>query len=373
MHAATTYKLNSPLYEQETLKGRSLLNDWINTGSVGVYLFFVISGFILSLPFARHYQLNVPAVSLGRYFRKRLTRLEPPYLITLSLLLIGHFILSTLPPVDLFKHYLASFFYLHNVIYDTWSPINPVAWSLEIEIQFYILVPVLTLLFAIPHTAVRRTLIASLIAFFALLPFWWKAPFGTLPGFLQYFLTGFLVTDFYIYPPIKNPTNSSKQAFDLIGLLTIPLIFMAEYWKIRYLLPPILFLLFLAVFYGGFVRRIFSNSWIATIGGMCYITYLIHFGFFFILTKFTQHLSTGISYELDLLIQYAILLPIGLVVFAIAFLLLEKPFMYSDWPEQLWKKLKIRFKFKRSQEIEIENPPLHRQQAIETRRNPHNH
>lgn len=40
-------------------------------------------------------------------------------------------------------HYLASIAYLHNLIYLEPSSINTVTWSLEIELQFYILVPLL--------------------------------------------------------------------------------------------------------------------------------------------------------------------------------------------------------------------------------------
>ena len=52
----------------------------------GVELFFAISGFILGIPFASHYLRGVPRVNLRRYFIRRLTRLEPPYIINLMVL-----------------------------------------------------------------------------------------------------------------------------------------------------------------------------------------------------------------------------------------------------------------------------------------------
>ena len=53
--------------------------------NVGVPLFFVISGFILGLPFAEsHRNLRKP-VSLKKYFWRRVTRLEPPYFLCLLL------------------------------------------------------------------------------------------------------------------------------------------------------------------------------------------------------------------------------------------------------------------------------------------------
>src|SRR5579863_4416601 len=49
----------------------------------GVELFFAISGFILGVPFASRYLLNAPRVDLKQYFLRRLTRLEPPYFLSL--------------------------------------------------------------------------------------------------------------------------------------------------------------------------------------------------------------------------------------------------------------------------------------------------
>ena len=55
----------------------------VRHGDRGVELFFAISGFILGLPFASHYLGGGPKVAIGRYFQRRLTRLEPPYVIAL--------------------------------------------------------------------------------------------------------------------------------------------------------------------------------------------------------------------------------------------------------------------------------------------------
>jgi peptidoglycan/LPS O-acetylase OafA/YrhL len=50
-------------------------NDWIAQltahGHYGVQLFFVISGFVLALPFAAHYLQAAPAVKLKHYYLLR--------------------------------------------------------------------------------------------------------------------------------------------------------------------------------------------------------------------------------------------------------------------------------------------------------------
>src|ERR1041385_2546371 len=54
-------------------------------GGIGVNVFFAISGFILALPFARQHLLDAKPVNLRSYFVRRITRLEPPYIISLAL------------------------------------------------------------------------------------------------------------------------------------------------------------------------------------------------------------------------------------------------------------------------------------------------
>src|SRR4051812_39015821 len=50
-------------------------------GGKGVELFFVISGFVLATPFVRYRLAGGKPVRLKPYFLRRLTRLEPPYLL----------------------------------------------------------------------------------------------------------------------------------------------------------------------------------------------------------------------------------------------------------------------------------------------------
>jgi peptidoglycan/LPS O-acetylase OafA/YrhL len=59
-------------------------------GGQGVSFFFMISGFILALPFIKEKVSAGPKVSLKKYYLRRLTRLEPPYLA--ALLILIHFI-----------------------------------------------------------------------------------------------------------------------------------------------------------------------------------------------------------------------------------------------------------------------------------------
>ncbi len=63
----------------------SRLFYWIGNGDRGVELFFVISGMILAMPFARQYLTDGKSVSLRKYYMRRVTRLEPPYILSVIL------------------------------------------------------------------------------------------------------------------------------------------------------------------------------------------------------------------------------------------------------------------------------------------------
>ena len=101
-----------------------------------------------------------------------------------------------------YSHLAASLAYMHNLIYGAPSTVLGVAWSLEIEIQFYLLVPLLTLVFAIRNSIFRRTLliaatVASLWAQDILLPHGPRFALSIF-AYLQFFLIGFLLADVFL-------------------------------------------------------------------------------------------------------------------------------------------------------------------------------
>ena len=75
--SAEVYSKSSvPLIVQSWYSG---LFTFFGRGDIGVRIFFVISGFILGRPFARHYLLGHARPSLRSYYLRRLSRIEPPY------------------------------------------------------------------------------------------------------------------------------------------------------------------------------------------------------------------------------------------------------------------------------------------------------
>ncbi|MCI5191132.1 MAG: acyltransferase [Candidatus Electrothrix sp. AS4_5] len=160
----------------------SFLNFIFSHGHIGVPLFFVISGFILGIPFAKHYIKKEQRVSIKKYFLRRLTRLEPPYILIMSLLLFGAVYVARAISLDEgIKSYFSSIFYSHNLIYPGDLPhLNCVAWSLEIEVQFYIIAPLISYLFSIKSITTRRLLLFITAFLFLVLNHFISLPFKSL-------------------------------------------------------------------------------------------------------------------------------------------------------------------------------------------------
>ena len=152
-------------------------NRLIQNGYRGVDLFFVISGMIVALPFARHFLLGSKPVPLRKYYLRRLTRIEPPYIASLFLIIVLFRVYQHGLPTGYTAHVLASFFYQHSLVFGEVSTVNPVAWSLEVEIQFYIVAPVVMQFYRIRRTRLRRALLIVIILAIGLA----QMPFQTWP------------------------------------------------------------------------------------------------------------------------------------------------------------------------------------------------
>ena len=204
--------------------GACLYNHIVVLGYSGVSLFFAISGFILGLPFARQYLAQSSPVSLKKYYLRRLTRLEPPYIIQygiMSLITAGVicFALNTTSEYPstgrLIQQAIVGLFYQHTLVYGELNVLNGVLWSLEVEVQFYVLAPFLALLFS-RRKSVRRGCMAALIVFSSAMAYAFNDVTRinlSIVAQLQFFMVGFLLADWYTTErqPSAQPRSRSRR------------------------------------------------------------------------------------------------------------------------------------------------------------------
>jgi len=315
----------------------SVITPWVGQMNTGVPLFFMISGFILAVPFATHALKNGPAVSLRAYYWRRVTRLEPPYIISLVLFFVlrglhdgGHF-------QPLLPHLAAGLFYLHGVIYDAGNPINWVTWSLEVEVQFYLLFPLIAMVYLMPGRRLRRgILVVSALAFAIASQTGLLADPVFLPMWLPYFLTGMLIADIFIADWGGEPRVS--RLADVLGVLAwVGFALVLPHKDIHPLVLPVLFGagMFTALS-GARLRGMFAVPVITTIGGMCYSIYLLHY---WLLEACAHALGPLVvrlpSYDVAYIVSLVLLAPVVLLVCGAYFVLIERPCMDRHWPERL--------------------------------------
>lgn len=322
---------NERLHKYGSLPELSAAEQWlsflISRGTVGVFLFFAISGFILSLPFAQG-RTREPYLE---YLKRRLFRIEPPFLLWMTVFALVLLIKGDYPGGEILRHFLATITYTHQIFYGEYSIINPVAWSLEVEIQFYLIAPFLAAAyFGFRNVAERRATLIWTIFTFLIFQHgmdWHLMPFkASLLGQLPHFLIGMLAADIYTRPLSWFKSSHAWDALFPVLLLTLAFTWTEELGKML-VFELALLLVFLSAIYGKLLSRFLSLRWVVIIGGMCYSLYLIHLpmleAFYLLVGKFGQW--SGYFGQLSITIFIA--LPMILLSGVIAYRWVEQPFM----------------------------------------------
>ncbi len=347
-----TYHYGVSVYDfssDSPAESEGLVNWTFAAGCKGVELFFTISGFILGLPFARRFLGQTEPVSLRSYYLRRLTRLEPPYLIhLLFVFLLTALVLRHSPShpdlyhqpdwfAHLLRHFGVSLFYGSGLVYHAYPTLNMVLWSLEIEVQFYLLAPWLALFFKIKPVLARRFVFMGLI----LLPIWLGPLMNMFPWLgwtlldkLQFFMAGFLLCDLYLTGYMK--TERRDHFWDLLFVGAISLVICLSHFSlVNVPLPWLTLLVCVAAFRGKTFHWLLGHPLLTTIGGMCYTIYMYHWLMISRMTPLTIKCATHIFW-LDLLIQFVVMSAIIIVTCGVLFALFERPFMKRDWPKRFW-------------------------------------
>lgn len=128
--------------------------NWLRGGFIGVDIFFVISGFLISTIIFSNLESNT--FSLQEFYVRRVKRIFPALILMLTTTFaFGWWVLLPDEFAQLGKHITAGVFFVSNLVlwseagyFDAAAETKPLLhlWSLGIEEQFYILWPALLLL-----------------------------------------------------------------------------------------------------------------------------------------------------------------------------------------------------------------------------------
>jgi peptidoglycan/LPS O-acetylase OafA/YrhL len=118
---------------------------FFSLGWAGVHLLFVLSGFLLTLPFARANAGMSSRPRIARYLLRRVARVFPAYYLQLFLLVVITLLTSGLLLVNPTNaiQYLLMLFVPPPVGIGAPASVNGVWWTLPIELSFYLVLPLI--------------------------------------------------------------------------------------------------------------------------------------------------------------------------------------------------------------------------------------
>jgi peptidoglycan/LPS O-acetylase OafA/YrhL len=192
------------LFTQEHPSSRrrdGLLDHGLHELRLGLFLFFVLSGYLLYAPWVRAALGRSPEPSLRRYLRRRAARILPAYYAALAGSILLLYQARGTPGVDLpDKGDLWLFaVFGQNFSRDTLLTLNTPLWTLAVEVCFYLALPLLGLLAM--RGGRRGALLVPMLTLVAGLA--WNATVAgrgaspiltfALPAMLPYFACGMLV------------------------------------------------------------------------------------------------------------------------------------------------------------------------------------
>lgn len=179
------------------------LTPLLACGFLGVDLFFVLSGFLLGLPFLAWAQGLRPMPDLRRFLKRRALRVLPAYYVQLAILVLAGWLVSGAWPID--WRQLLAYLSMEFVFFEVVGlPLNGVWWSLPVEWNFYLVLPLLGFAFSRAR--------------------WWLVALGVLVAVVGFRLAcyGWLLerrtAGLFSYPSIiQLPARLDEFVFGMLG------------------------------------------------------------------------------------------------------------------------------------------------------------
>lgn len=267
------------------------------TGFIGVELFFFISAFCIFYPYALHIFEGYKEQSMKEFFLKRAAKIIPSYI--LAIVIILNFEQGAVPSLkELLWNIFTHIIFIHNFFHKTYYSINGVFWSLAVEIQFYILFPIILYIFkrkpflsyislciiALAYRYYVSNYCINNISFFL----------NQTISFLDIFASGIMTA--YLLVMIKNKFTEIKKLHPfstIISIITILILLLllknlfdvrfdtngTQIWQLenRFLISIVFSMLTLSLYFSSNIfKKLFSNIFLRFMSVISYNLYIWH-------------------------------------------------------------------------------------------------
>jgi peptidoglycan/LPS O-acetylase OafA/YrhL len=253
-----------------------IISEFTLTGGMGVYIFFTISGFLITFLMLKE-ENSVGKFNLGFFYVRRILRIWPLYYL---LMILGLYVLPNLKHgFDFSGNELMNTTFLNNFAMKGTPPNVNIAWSVAIEEQFYLVWPLLFILF-------RNKQMLSLICItlFIVSTFYTMdcqdTYFDTLAN-IRYLMVGCWGAIFYFKHKERISTNYLLQpqgfyfVIALLILFTLVKYFYSTYSNLSLILMPVLYL-YLVIYSVDKSTEDGKGSLFSRLGKYTYGMYMYH-------------------------------------------------------------------------------------------------
>ena len=326
-----------------------LNENWLPGGFLGVDIFFVISGFLITGIIIKEIQKN--AFSFKQFYTRRIKRIYPAFITVIALV---SFIASAIfiyndfnqlrKTIELATIFLSNFYLgLTQGYFDLSANENPVLhiWSLAVEEQYYLIFPLILILAYKKFREIKVLLIITLILFFILLATSFIPANVYKEVFHQpniYYLSNLRFPELLvgsllaIYHNLSNNIQLSKLASNILAILSTLLLFFCLFLMrnntvfipgVTLIIPCILTALIIhTTSQNNIVKLCLSNKVMVFIGKISYSLYLYHW----IFIAFSYYI-TGSKQIQSITVLIVVILTI--IFSIISYYLIEQPIRRS--------------------------------------------
>lgn len=302
-------------------------------GKSGVYLFFLLSSFLLTIPLLEKGKSIFDFRNMSHYWQRRFFRIYPLYIIYLLAALLSSYIFSkffSLEDSGIPFYINLSEFFRHLVLLEG----KGVTWSIVVEFKFYFLLPFIVFAICLANKFGLFYQVLFLLTLIALSAYFFPAAESevndtSLLPYLQIFIIGNLCALIHVrISKEKERFQFFLKLLSVIGILGIvlltPKVFSSLFYEVhntyfqkQFMLFTVLwsFILLCAANTTGVLNKIFSSTILRFFGAISFSLYLLHITFI----KLFRRIDFTDSYEAWLVLLFAT----GLSV--VSFKLIEAP------------------------------------------------
>ncbi len=291
-------------YQIALPNGKNLINlDLIQRyGFIAIDSLFVLSGFCLFYPVARAMFGETNPITRKTFYKKRVLRIVPGYWLMLIILLFVPALSYTTYDIhsasDLFKHFGSHAVFLHGLSSKTVGSTISTAWTLPIEVGFYLIFPLIAIVFKKKPVPAFLGLfvISQCFRLFCAFNLGTGTEIQAIPlGYLDVFGIGMLSAYFVVYARNKLDMSRLKWFMTALSIVCLFAVYHFIKWMdlnvvsgvdsvtyFRWFFREILCVIFALFLFSAtfsidlWSRRILGNKFFVFISAISYSFYLWH-------------------------------------------------------------------------------------------------